>query len=67
MAGKSRLSEQESGFKTAERKGIRLSGPLSQKNQGRVGTGDGERIRGEKQKVWWERGRVKARGGGGAW
>lgn len=29
MAGKSRLSEQESGFKTAERKGIRLSGPLS--------------------------------------
>lgn len=29
MAGKSRLSEQESGFKTAERKGIRLSGPLN--------------------------------------
>lgn len=29
MAGKSRLSEQESGFKTAERKGIRLSGSLN--------------------------------------
>lgn len=29
VAGESRLSEQESGFNTAKRKGIRLSGPLS--------------------------------------
>lgn len=61
MAGESRLSEQESGFNTAKRKGIRLSGPLS-----RAPEAPAMRERGEEMEDASARGE-KERWAGGAW